>query len=81
MKAISTPSELNVCTACSALAAATGPCRAHPYHFAAARRYGSARNPRQPEARTQGNPMASSAVPHLANDQGVEKIFIGVQAS
>jgi uncharacterized Zn-finger protein len=27
----------------------------------------------------QGNSMASSPVPHLANDLGVEKIFIGVR--
>jgi uncharacterized Zn-finger protein len=27
----------------------------------------------------QGNSMASSPVPHLANDPGVEKIFVGVR--
>ena len=39
----------------------------------------AARSAMPEPAQIKADPMTSSAVPHLANDQGVEKIFIGVR--
>lgn len=34
---------------------------------------------RSPTEKDKGNPMAAPVVPHLCNDNGVEKIYIGVK--
>jgi uncharacterized Zn-finger protein len=52
---------------------------AHPYHFEAAAAMVRAQPAKPLTCADEADPMTSSPVPHLANDQGVEKIFIGVR--
>jgi uncharacterized Zn-finger protein len=74
MKAISTPSESNVRTSEALFETRLRPRAAHPYHFKRRAAMVAARSdPSKADA------MSASVVPHLANDQGVEKIFIGVR--
>ena len=76
MKASRTPSESKVCTRAPMLSA-RGRLRRHPpLSSAAASGY---RRRRHSHSRHRAAHMAASLVPHFANDQGVEKISIGVK--